>query len=56
MAYNFADVKEGAIFQYSLDDGLTWEVLGAYLSDENLVTGIEWYNDEKRSWGSWTTS
>ena len=45
-AYNFSQRRDGAVLQYSLDDGLTWEVLGSYNStaEEPVVTGLNWYN------------
>ncbi|MFY0626013.1 MAG: Ig-like domain-containing protein [Reichenbachiella sp.] len=44
-AFNFSAVREGAVVQYSMDDGLTWLGLGKYDDDIELASGLSWYND-----------
>ena len=39
------NVADGVVFQWSSDDGDTWNVLGDFLESENQGTGINWYNE-----------
>ena len=43
--YNFQDKDQGAVFQYSIDDGKSWVVLGDY-SPSFGSSGIEWFTHE----------
>ncbi|MEP1891334.1 MAG: T9SS type A sorting domain-containing protein [Cyclobacteriaceae bacterium] len=46
LAFMFAcdmDLRDGVVFQYSTDDGLTWSPLGTYDGDEG-ATGKNWFN------------
>ncbi|MFN9501722.1 MAG: PKD-like domain-containing protein [Chryseotalea sp.] len=36
-----ADIRDGAVVQYSTNGGLNWTTLG----NDNLLNGIDWYND-----------
>ncbi|MEQ9097921.1 MAG: T9SS type A sorting domain-containing protein [Imperialibacter sp.] len=35
--------KDGVVFQYSVDNGDTWKVLGSYEAEEAQSTGENWY-------------
>lgn len=46
LAFSYAcdmDLRDGVVFQYSTDDGLTWSPLGSYDSNEG-ATGKNWFN------------
>ena len=43
-AFDFSGARDGVVFQYSLDNGITWNVLGSNVPGNDLSTGIEWYN------------
>ncbi|MEP2025866.1 T9SS type A sorting domain-containing protein [Reichenbachiella sp.] len=42
MIYNFENVKDGVVFQYSIDRGESWIALGSY--ENGGSSGLEWYN------------
>ncbi|WP_339816258.1 T9SS type A sorting domain-containing protein [uncultured Imperialibacter sp.] len=37
------DRKDGVVFQYSINNGDTWQVLGSYEAEEAQSTGENWY-------------
>ncbi len=39
--FDFKDVRDGAVFQYSVDNGQTWNVLGNEAEPQG--TGLNWY-------------
>ena len=43
--YNFQDKDQGVVFQYSIDDGRNWVVLGDYVQSTGS-SGIEWFTHE----------
>ena len=42
--FEFNDVRDGVVFQYSVDNGKTWQVLGDESEPEG--TGLNWYQAE----------
>ena len=43
--YDFGS-RDGAVLQYSLNDGQTWSVLGKYVDDVERGSGVKWYNKQ----------
>ncbi len=43
-SFDFSNERDGVVFQYSLDNGDTWNVLGSHVGGNDESTGIEWYN------------
>ena len=45
LIYEFADRDQGAVLQYSVDDGASWYVLGSFLGEDG-GTGLGWYSHD----------
>ena len=46
LIYDFDNRDNGAVFQYSTDDGRTWNILGGDGPNNLFDTGLEWYTHD----------
>lgn len=43
---------DGTVLQYSVDGGLNWSNIGAFIPGQSTSTGINWYNEENIQGGN----